>query len=140
MDTETLLQLLMIFNDYEVPLTMTAGDVRRILMEQMDKGTRQYPDDVPSPTREPLAFNEYLLLHNEVLWVSEHWILIANSYIEHQAVMFAKRNVRYIHQLKQKELADMADILKEFKGKKMYINSEKDKSIKNRLHIHIKIS
>ena len=42
------------------------------------------------------AFNQYLRDNNTLIYENEDWIVIKNSYIENQLVIFSKHEVRYI--------------------------------------------
>ena len=92
---------------------------------------------VPSP-EDIEAFNDYLRENNEVLEETEDWILIKNRYIDNQLVLFSKR-VAELHELGGFELGEMADILKKYKHGMWYRNAVEDRSIPDRLHLHIKL-
>lgn len=100
---------------------------------------RKYKN-LPHPTKQPEKFNEYLINNNKV--VIQHlfdWILIENSFIENQLVLFAKRSVQYFNELNELELKSLQVILYPYKDKHVYINADKDKSVPNRFHLHIKL-
>lgn len=98
---------------------------------------RAYSDDVPSPNNAE-EFNQYLRDNNEVVLENNCWILIENSYIENQLVLFCKENMKTFSSLTPMATKELLKIMDMFNDKHIYINAHKDKSVPDRLHIHIK--
>ncbi len=106
---------------------------------------RKY-NNLPDPTNEPEAFNQYLRDNNEVVEEIPLWIIIKNSYIKDQLVAFCKLPVKTMLEYTTKTPATMSEQYANFialflvyEGKHIYINADKDKSVLKRLHFHIKI-
>lgn len=99
---------------------------------------REYKN-LPHPSKEPEAFNQYLKDNNEVITENYYWILIENSFIENQLVLFLLSAKSYFSELNELELRNLQMILHHYKDKHIYINADKDKSVPNRLHLHIKL-
>jgi hypothetical protein len=97
--------------------------------------------NLPNPEIEVEEFNEYLRKNNEVIFENNSWIAIKNSYIDNQLVIFCKFNVKYITNLTNNALVDLRLVLSgtNTAGKHIYINADSDKSVANRLHLHIKL-
>lgn len=95
--------------------------------------------DLPDCEKEVEKFNEYLLKNNEVIENGKYWLLINNKYIKKQLVCFLKLNKKYLTELNIEETLELYKIIEQYKDKHIYINADKKKSIRNRLHIHIKI-
>lgn len=95
--------------------------------------------DLPNPAIDTEGFNQYLRDNNKVLFDCSSWILIENSYIPNQLVLFSALNRMYLSDCLTAELESLADILQDYNGKHIYINADKDKSVPNRLHLHIKL-
>ena len=95
--------------------------------------------DVPDPEKEPMEFNTYLAKNNEVVYEGRYWILIKNSYVKNQLVLFSTESkVRYLSQLSYPASFELFAILLAFaENKSVYINKDEDKSIPDRLHLHI---
>lgn len=96
-------------------------------------------ENLPHPSFERVKFNKYLRDNNEVLTSCKSWIVIKNSYIENQVVIFSTQDKKYITELSPLELVEMTKMLLPYRGKEVYINSDANKSVPNRLHIHIKL-
>lgn len=109
---------------------------------------RKYKD-LPDPIKEPEKFNQYLRDNNRLVLELNYFIVMRNSYIEGQNVAFCKLPVAdlvdALYQLDgdEKELekftADFISIFMAYPGRKIYINANKDKSVPDRFHIHIKL-
>jgi hypothetical protein len=99
----------------------------------------RYVDKPPNPNRRPDEFNQYLVDKNEIVQYRGNWLIIENSFIKNQLVVFCLDNVRYFHELWEEDLVVLQNILRRYKDKHVYINADKDKSIPNRLHLHIKL-
>lgn len=95
--------------------------------------------NLPNPETQIEEFNQYLRDNNLVLDENRSWILIRNSYIENQLVLFSKLNRKYFYEITHSELDDLSDFTLTYWNKHIYINAEKDKSVADRLHFHIKI-
>lgn len=96
---------------------------------------------LPNPDIEPIKFNNYLIQNNEVVADSNYWILIKNSYIDNQLVLFCKQPIKYLTELDWNSFKQLKLFLEKFaKGKEVYINADEKKSVPNRLHLHIKLS
>lgn len=112
---------------------------------------RNYPKNLPDPITECEEFNQYLRDNNKVVREGEYWILIENSYIPNQHVAFCKLPVRdfddyMLHALESQVYSDKEDLLFEpimlfaaNNNEHIYINATKDRSVPDRLHIHIKL-
>lgn len=100
-------------------------------------------NNLPDATLESEAFNQYLRDNNEVITENIVWIVIRNSYIKDQLVAFCKFPVKNISEYKDIDYLSKESafywIFEEYSGKHIYINADKDKSVPNRLHIHIKL-
>lgn len=94
--------------------------------------------NIPHPD-EIKAFNEYLKENNEVVYQNRHWLVIKNRYIKKQLVAFIKTKRHFITDCTPSELTSLAPIIKKYKHNHIYINSAQEKSLPNRLHIHIKL-
>jgi len=101
---------------------------------------RKYRDEVPHPFKAPYRFNNYLRQNNRVLNENTNWILIKNRFIDNQLVCFAKLEITELKQVSRAAYLDLVDIIDKYKDNHIYINSIKDKSIPDRLHLHIKLS
>lgn len=103
-------------------------------------------NNLPHPTKEPEAFNQYLRDNNEVVQENAFWIVIRNSYLKHQLVAFCKFPVG--------KAADINDVIKapllsryqaflwiftEYDDHHIYVNKLKDRSVPDRFHVHIKL-
>jgi len=95
--------------------------------------------NLPNPQKESLQFNQYLYNNNIVLQQSKYWILIENKYILKQLVVFSLLPRKYLIECNHLEVIDLFTILSAYKEKHVYINKDKDKSIPNRLHLHIRL-
>lgn len=106
----------------------------------MHKQPRTYKD-LPDANRELVPFNQYLRENNIVVKETPYWILIKNSFINNQLVLFTKLNKRYLYEVYNvsEAYAELIDYLEEYKHNHIYINADKDKSVPNRLHLHIKL-
>lgn len=110
---------------------------------------REYKN-LPHPTKEPEAFNQYLRDNNEVLAETDYWIVIRNSFIKDQLVAFCKLPVATFQEyalswtdtVKERNLmlCEPYSIMGMHKKDYIYINAEVDKSVPDRLHFHIKLS
>ncbi len=103
---------------------------------------REYKD-LPDPTLEPEKFNQYLIDNNKVVKDTIVWLIIENRYIEGQLVAFCKYPVKDIAEYRDinypsKDIAFIW-LFEYFSGKHIYINADKDKSVLNRLHFHIRL-
>lgn len=96
--------------------------------------------NLPNPDTQIEEFNEYLLNNNTVINEGTYWILIQNSYISGQLVLFAKQPRKYLHDCTADELQEMVNMLADYCKHYMYINADHNKSVPNRLHIHIKLT
>lgn len=94
---------------------------------------------LPNPDTQPEEFNQYLRVHNIVITESSSWILIQNSYIENQLVLFAKDPIKYLGQLDWTAFKQLKMFLANYQDNEVYINPDERKSVHNRLHIHIKL-
>lgn len=101
--------------------------------------TKRVYKNLPHPTDEPGAFNEYLRKNNKVIEENISWILIENSYIDDELVCFCKLPFAYMDEIGPIEQEDLAGILRNYKDNKTYINATKDKSVADRLHWHIEL-
>lgn len=97
---------------------------------------RKYKN-LPNPNTQIEEFNEYLRKNNELIRETKNWILIKNSFIPNQLVLFNKNNLKYLSEISIDEFVELKFILKDYDEKKFYVNAAKDKSVPNRLHIHI---
>lgn len=95
--------------------------------------------DLPDPDNDPDGFNNYLISNNKVVNKLHDWIVIENKYIPKQLVIFCLQPKSYIYQLNEREWLALRSIMFIYASKHVYINSEKDKSIPNRLHLHVKL-
>lgn len=111
---------------------------------------------MPNPAEKPEAFNQFLRDNNRVVRESDYWLMIENSYESTkdniQYVVFCKLNVKdmdeyYIHLLQTETFSDREDMFAEVimilaanNNDNVYINAIEDRSIPERLHIHIKES
>lgn len=95
--------------------------------------------NLPDPNKKVKEFNQYLLDNNKVIGEYIHWILIKNSYIKYQYVLFCKLNRKYLGDISVAESMELHDILSLYKGKEIYINPDHLKSVPDRLHLHIRI-
>ena len=91
------------------------------------------------PKIDSLEFNQYLRDNNILVLETEYWILIRNSYIDNELVCFIKSFKRYLYEADANEIMELFEILKTYKKKGCYINADNDKSVGNRLHLHIKL-
>lgn len=100
---------------------------------------REYPD-YPVGGATSAEFNQYLRDYNNVIFESRYWLIIENSYIMNELVCWHKTvGVEYIWHLGWKSFYEIQQILRHFQEYKVYINSNVDKSVSNRLHLHIVI-
>jgi len=102
------------------------------------QGERDYVD-LPDPIKEWEEFNSYLREKNLVFCENEYWILIKNSYIDDQHVLFCKLPFSSVYEINNDMMKAMLDILGPYGCYHWYINACKDRSVPNRLHIHIKL-
>lgn len=108
--------------------------------------------NLPHPKKQAEEFNQYLRDNNDVVKETDLWIVIENSYIKDQRVAFCKLPVRdakeyFMYAMKTDSpdtiyfnlLREFAIIFMAFNGKHIYINSDQDKSVPDRFHLHMKI-
>lgn len=109
---------------------------------------RKYKN-LPHPSREVEAFNQYLRDNNEVVGELDYFLIIKNSYIPRQFVSFCKLPVKDLKQLFD-YTEDKSDLWNKVRNeflahfitygdKHIYINEPKDKSVPDRFHLHIKL-
>ena len=97
---------------------------------------RKYKN-LPNPQKQVREFNRYLLDNNKIIKNTKYWVLLKNKFIKNQLVIFAKIDVKYLVDIEHKHFESLKEILKPYKKHRVYINSDKEKSVVNRLHIHI---
>ncbi len=99
---------------------------------------RKYKN-LPDPQKQVREFNRYLLNNNKVIENTKYWVLLKNKFIKNQLVIFAKMDVKYLNDIDQQHFESLKKILEPYKKQRVYINSDKEKSVVNRLHVHIQI-
>ena len=99
----------------------------------------QYKIQPPDPIEKWGEFNVYLRTHNEVIKDNANWILIENSYIPGELVLWSVWPYTDIADLSPQSLLSLPEMLEPYRDNYKYINANKDKSVPNRLHIHIKL-
>jgi hypothetical protein len=98
----------------------------------------QIYQNLPNP-KEVKKFNDYIKGLNKVILETPNWMLIKNRFKKKSLVCFLKVDKKYFSDLSDEEIKEMQDILRQYKDCKIYINSISDRSIKDRLHFHIKL-
>lgn len=110
--------------------------MKKFFLKKLFHKKRRYKN-LPNPNTHIEEFNEYLRKNNKLIRETKNWILIKNSFIPNQFVLFNKNNLKYLTEISIDEFIELKFILKDFEEKKIYVNAAKDKSVPNRLHIHI---
>lgn len=62
--------------------------------------------NLPDPIEEPEQFNKHLRDNNQVAMKASYWIVIKNSQIKDQLVVFHKYSVSHLHNISDASPAD----------------------------------